>query len=694
LIRHRADAVGMLGRVRRSASLLALTVLIAVAAGCHSTSRSSAPTHATTAKAQHSVRRSAVPVIRRLADRVTGALGAPLQDAAAAPIGRGRVVLLGGLDAADTSTDAVRVVGGGVDSARGRLPGALHDAAAVRLGRATYLFGGGNGVSQLSDILRVDPRTGTSTRVGALPVASSDSAAAAVTGTAYVVGGYTGSKWLNTILAWRPGTAAHVVARLPTPLRYAAVAADSDELVIAGGSTPAGTASRSVYAFDPTTRRLTRVGLLPKPTTHAAAATLGEVTYVIGGRGPTPNTPTARIVAVEPDLRRIRNAGRLTSPRSDLAAVGIGSHIVLAGGRGATGPIDSVDVLVPSTKHAVRNATSRALPTTANVYANDAVGRLAPAARRARPLVYVPNSMSNTVEEIDPRTYRVVREFPVGILPQHVTPSWDLKTLYVLNDIGNSVTPIDPLNGVPGKPIPVDDPYNMYFTPNGRYAIVVAERMQRLDFRFAHTFELHKSVTVPCRGIDHMDFSADGRYAVASCEFSGQLVKIDVARERVERVLQLHAPASPQDVKLSPDGRVFYVADMVRNGVWEIDGRRLRVIGFLPTGRGAHGLYASRDDRYLYVTNRGEGTISLISFRTRRVVTKWTIPGGGSPDMGNVSADGRVLWVSGRWNGVVYAIDTRNGKLLAKIPVGESPHGLCVWPQPGRYSLGHTGILR
>ena len=84
----------------------------------------------------------------------------------------------------------------------------------------------------------------------------------------------------------------------------------------------------------------------------------------------------------------------------------------------------------------------------------------------------------------------------------------------------------------------------------------------------------------------------------------------------------------------------------------------------------------------------------MISFRTGRVVKKWWIPGGGSPDMGGVSANGRVLWVSGRYNDVVYAISTRNGRLLAKIPVGVSPHGLCVWPQPGRYSLGHTGILR
>jgi DNA-binding beta-propeller fold protein YncE len=133
---------------------------------------------------------------------------------------------------------------------------------------------------------------------------------------------------------------------------------------------------------------------------------------------------------------------------------------------------------------------------------------------------------------------------------------------------------------------------------------------------------------------------------------------------------------------------------MMANGLWKIDGRRFKVTGFIHTGAGVHGLYPSRNARYLYATNRGEGSISVISFRTGRVVKKWWIPGGGSPDMGGVSANGRVLWVSGRYNDVVYAISTRNGRLLAKIPVGASPHGLCVWPQPGRYSLGHTGILR
>jgi DNA-binding beta-propeller fold protein YncE len=108
----------------------------------------------------------------------------------------------------------------------------------------------------------------------------------------------------------------------------------------------------------------------------------------------------------------------------------------------------------------------------------------------------------------------------------------------------------------------------------------------------------------------------------------------------------------------------------------------------------AHGLYPSRDARYLYVTNRMAGSISVVSFATRRIVKTWHIPGGGSPDTGNVSADGKVLWPSGRSDAVVYAISTKDGRLLARIPVGRGPHGVCVWPQPGRYSLGHTGVLR
>jgi YVTN family beta-propeller protein len=331
---------------------------------------------------------------------------------------------------------------------------------------------------------------------------------------------------------------------------------------------------------------------------------------------------------------------------------------------------------------------------TKDIYSADRAGDLSPAVKDFPARVYVPNTESNTVDVIDPATYKVIDHFKVGRLPQHVTPSFDMKTLWVLNDKSSTLTRIDPATGELKETIKVLDPYNMYYTPDGEYAIVVAEQRERLEFYDARTMELEHQLWVPCKGIDHMDFSANGRYLIASCEFGGAVIKVDVTLQKVLGRLELKDKGMPQDVKLSPDGAVFYVADMESNGVYEIDGESLREIGFIPTGKGAHGLYVSRDSKVLYVTNRGEGSISLIDLASRKVCRKWELPGGGSPDMGGVSADGKVLWLSGRYNSEVYAIDTGDGHLLARIPVGHGPHGLCVYPQPGRYSLGHTGIFR
>jgi YVTN family beta-propeller protein len=402
------------------------------------------------------------------------------------------------------------------------------------------------------------------------------------------------------------------------------------------------------------------------------------------------------------DRARRERRGRATAERRrrqglfrlTLLIVGIALAIALVFQLG--GGLSSHDAkteVAPATPSAGRFAVPRPLDPH-DVYAADRPGRLAPAVTGFPSRVYVPNSESNTVSVIDPHTHKVIYTFPVGVNPQHVVPSYDLKTLWVNNDQGNSLTAINPATGKPGRTVPVSDPYNLYFTPDGRYAIVVSERRQRLDFRDAHSMKLHHSLPVPCSGPNHMDFTADGRYLLLSCEFDGKLVRVDVASEKVVGTMTLKASAMPQDVKLSPDGRDFYIADMASNGVWVVDTKTIHVVKFIPTGMGAHGLYVSRDSRYLYVSNRMEGSVSVISFATQGVAHKWRIPDGGSPDMGGVSADGKVLWLSGRYNAVVYAISTRDGRLLARIPVGNGPHGLCVYPQPGRYSLGHTGVFR
>jgi YVTN family beta-propeller protein len=316
-----------------------------------------------------------------------------------------------------------------------------------------------------------------------------------------------------------------------------------------------------------------------------------------------------------------------------------------------------------------------------------------PVTRDAPPLIYVPESIADRVDVIDPNTFRVIGSYTTGARPQHVAPSWDLRTLYATNNLGNSLTPFDPNTGlVSGPNIPVPDPYNLYFTPDGRSAIVVAENLHRLDFRDPHTFALQGSITLTCDGVDHMDFSADGSYLIASCEYSGSLVKIDVASRRVVSYLELRG-SSLQDVKLDPEGQVFYVADLKLAGVHLVDGASMREVGFIHTDMDAHGLYPSRDGRDLYVSNRRGHSISVIDFTTRRVVATWNLPGT-TPDMGGVSPDGRVLWLSGRYDNAVYAISTADGHIIATIRVPNRPHGLCVWPQPGRYSLGHTGVMR
>ena len=284
----------------------------------------------------------------------------------------------------------------------------------------------------------------------------------------------------------------------------------------------------------------------------------------------------------------LRTLGRLThaAGRRTFLASALGA--LLLAGCGSSGHRATTSPSTPTSTLALAAGQSGGSHRgVVNVYSADAAGDLSPVVRGDPALVYVPNSLSNTVDVISQRTLKIVAHFPVGALPQHVTPSYDLRTLYVDNDLGNSLTPIDPRTAKPGRPIPVEDPYNLYFTPDGRFAIVVAERLQRLDFRDPNTMRLVHSLPVPeCRGVDHMDFSADGRYAFASCEFAGRMIEIDLSTQQVIRTLVINnGVASPQDVKLSPDGRTLYTADQQNGGLWEIDPSSFRVIGFLQDGR-------------------------------------------------------------------------------------------------------------
>jgi len=659
------------------------------------------------------VRHTAAPSLR-LHVVARAKLPAPVQLPGFAALASGELLAAGGLDAADQSVaDVVRAAPAPARRV-GALPQAFHDAGGAALGSRMYLFGGGTASGPIDAITAVDS-AGATRVAGRLPARMSDTAAVTTGGRIYVIGGYTTTTPLRSVLAFAPGGGAPVqVATLPHAVRYAAAAAVGGRILVAGG-TDGTTARDEIVSVDPARHAAAVIGHLPRPLAHAAGAALGGTFYVLGGRGDGADSQRSAILAIDPRSGRVRSGGRLPLALSDLSAATTpdGRRIAVAGGRGPGGKVHDELWTLALAAAATGTRSAKADPARAraafsplrpgaipppldphDVYAAERPGLLAQAAIAARPLVYVPNSVASTVDVIDQRSGRIVGHFATGRLPQHVTPAWDLKTLWVTNDQGNSLTPIDPLTGRPGRQVPVLDPYNMYFTADGMRAIVVAEAHAELDFREPHTMRLRNALHVPqCRGVDHMDFTASGRSALVSCEFAARMIVVDLVHERLVKAIDLPPGSKPQDVKLSPDGRVFYVADMTANGVWLFDAHRMRRIGFVRTGRGAHGLYPSRDARTLYVTNRDEGSVTLISFRTRRPYATWRIPDS-SPDMGGLSADGRVLWLSGRYRSEVYAISTRTGRLLHRIPVGAGPHGLAVWPQPGRYSIGHTGILR
>jgi YVTN family beta-propeller protein len=335
-------------------------------------------------------------------------------------------------------------------------------------------------------------------------------------------------------------------------------------------------------------------------------------------------------------------------------------------------------------------ASERTPPDPANVYRNtmttSPIRRLAGVPSR----VYVPNSTAATLDVIDPATMAVTQHLRVGAIPHHITPSWDMTKLYVNNEGSSSLTVIDPSTGGITGTIAVPFPYNLYFTPDGSKAVVIVERLARVDFRDPATWQLIRSVPIPWRGIDHLDFSADGSFLIGSTEWSGMLVKIDT--RSMEITGSLSVGGLPIDVRLAPDGKVFYVTNQGRHGVSLVDGNLMTELAFLPTGRGAHGLQVSRDTQFMYVTNRDAGSISVIDLARRTVVANW--PVGGSPDMMQLSPDGRQLWASSRYHAGVLVVDTDSGHLIRTVHTGPGAHGLTYFPNVGTFSTGHNGVYR
>jgi N-acetylneuraminic acid mutarotase len=321
--------------------LLLLVLILSLALAGGSTHKSPSAARSKAARAAAAERAPARFSIRTL----PLTLPVALQDAAAAPLEGAQFVLLGGLEAGEGSTAAVTVFDAGRAIAHASLPEPQHDAQAARLGGMVYVFGGGQ-ESSYNHILRFDPATASVTQAGELAQATSDAAVAEVGETAYVIGGYDGQQALDTIVAWRPGGSPEVVAHLPSGLRYAAAAAASGGIVIAGG-TPGEGANSAILRFDPATRALQTIGQMPAPVEHASAFALGRYVYVVGGRGAAQGSQTADLIAIDSTSGHATRVAQLPQPLSDAAVAASAGHVWVAGGSGTSGPVASILELEP-----------------------------------------------------------------------------------------------------------------------------------------------------------------------------------------------------------------------------------------------------------------------------------------------------------------------------------------------------------
>ncbi len=346
----------------------------------------------------------------------------------------------------------------------------------------------------------------------------------------------------------------------------------------------------------------------------------------------------------------------------------------------STGPLSSSVAVLPATSVPAAPAPATAAPAGIdvlpgmppvtdphNVYSEAGVNMLGPAAKQSKAYAYVPNTKSGDVWVIDAATFQIVDKFSVGVEVQHVVPSYDMTELFATDDQGDVVRRIDPFTGQAGETIPVKDPYNMYFTPDGKYAISVAEKYRELVWYDPKTWrKARHDRRFRLQGIDHADFTADGKTAVFTCEFAGRAVVVDIASHQIVKEIDMptmNTTMGPQDIKLAPDGSVYYIADSDSNGVWVMDATSYQVLRHIATGGGAHGLYLSRDATAALRHEPPRGQCLVLNAYTGDIITKWQIPGGGSPDMGNVSADGSQLWLSGRYDNVVYV--SEHGRRLA-----------------------------
>jgi YVTN family beta-propeller protein len=299
--------------------------------------------------------------------------------------------------------------------------------------------------------------------------------------------------------------------------------------------------------------------------------------------------------------------------------------------------------------------------------------------------IFVLNSLDANVSVIDASTWKETRRIATGKEPHHIYLTPDEKSVIVANAGSDSLTFIDPRTAEVQRVVHGTlDPYQLRFSPDMKWFVTVANRLNHIDIYRWDGKELTLAKRIPSsKTPSHIWIDTKSTTAYASMQDSDELVAVDLATQTLK--WRVKTGALPADVFGTPDDKHLLVGltggDHVE--VYDVTGPQPKLVKKIPTGQGAHAFRALGDGRHVFVGNRVANTINKIDYNTLESVAQFKAPGG--PDCMEVSADGKLLMVSSRWIKKVSVIDIATGQLVRQVKVGKSPHGIWTLDHAKRY---------
>jgi len=305
-------------------------------------------------------------------------------------------------------------------------------------------------------------------------------------------------------------------------------------------------------------------------------------------------------------------------------------------------------------------------------------------AQAANPL-FVLNSLDANVSVIDPTSWKVTKRIPTGKEPHHIYMTPDEKSVIVANAASDSLTFIDPRTADVQRVVRgTIDPYHLRFSPDMKWFVTVANRLNHIDiYRWdGKDLTLAKRIS-SSKTPSHIWIDSKSTTAYATMQDSDELVAVDLPTQTLK--WRVKTGPMPADVFGTPDDKYLLLGMTGGNHVevYDVSGAQPKLFKSIPTGDGAHAFRAVGDGRHVYVSNRVANTVNKIDYQQLTSVDQFKAPGG--PDCMEVSADGKLLFVSSRWIKKVSVIDIDSGKLVRQIPVGKSPHGIWTLDHAKRF---------